>query len=648
MENIFANPQIHERTLMRTIFIFVLSLFISGFVKSQSLTSNNKKALKFYTEARTLMGARLFDKAFDKLQFAVQKDPNFAEAYLKLATIYKIRMQDSLQMQCYKEVVSRYPDVVRFSGSWYYLGENEFKSGNYLESIEYLTKYVALTSSNGKFANNAKLMIENSRFAIEYKTNNFQFNPRPLPPIINQFKQQYFPVLTADQNTMIFITREGDEDIVLSNKEEEGNWTSPVSISKNINSDFNEGTCSISADGRMLVFTSCMGRKGYGSCDLYVSYKKGNEWSLPKNMGDKINSSAWDSQPSLSADGRILYFVSNRRGGYGRRDIYVAKKDEKGEWGVPKNVGSDINTPFDDISPFIHPNGQRIYFSTDGRLGFGSFDIYFAEKDTIAKWSKPINFGYPINTHNDEVSMYISSDGKKGYYSHEEQVGDAFSSTLYEIDIPSELQVKHSSSYVYGKVIDKYTRAPLAASISLIDLAKDQPIELITSDSISGNYLIVLTEGAAYGLFAESEGYLYRSERFNLSKQVLNPVEVNLELEPIKAGSKVILKNIFFEFDSYILTNQSKTELNIVFQFLKSNPNRVIRISGFTDNVGTVKYNQELSEKRAKAVYEYLVNKGISQTKLSYIGLGATNFIKTNNSEEGKAANRRIEFEILK
>ena len=648
MENIFANAQIHECTLMRTVYLIIFTLFISGFVKSQSLTSNNKKALKYYSEASSLMGARSFDKAFEKLQLALQKDANFAEAYLKLATIYKIRMQDSLQMQCYKEVINRYPNVVRFSGSWYYLGKSEFEKGNYAESIDYLTKYVALISANGKYANEAKLMIENSRFAIEYKTKDFQFNPRPLPPIINQFKQQYFPVLTADQSTIIFITRESDEDIVVSNKQENGSWETPVSISKNINSEFNEGTCSISADGRMLVFTSCMGRKGYGSCDLYVSYKNGNEWSIPKNMGDKINSSAWDSQPSLSADGRTLYFVSNRRGGYGKRDIYVARKDSNGKWSVPKNIGSQINTSHDDISPFIHPNGQRLYFSTNGRVGFGSFDVFFTEKGIDENWSKPTNFGYPINTHNDEVSMYISSDGKKGYYSHEEQFGDAFTSTIYEIDIPSELQVKHRSSYVYGKVIDKNTKEPIVASISLIDLDIDQPIEISASDSITGQYLIVLTDGASYGLFVEAKGYLYQSERFNLSKEVSKPVEVNLELEPIKAGAKVILKNIFFEFDSYVLTDQSKTELNMVVQLLASNPNINIQISGFTDNVGSEKYNKILSENRAKSVYEYLVNKGASQRVLTYRGLGATNFIESNNSEDGRSENRRIEFEILK
>ena len=631
---------------MRTASILLFFLLLSGYSKSQSYTSKNKKAIKLYTEARTLMGARSFDKAFDKLQLAVERDPNFAEAYLKLATIYRIRIQDSLQMTCYKEVVSRHPKNSRFSSAWFYLGQYEFKSGNYKRSIEYLESYQNLTSLRGKYTSQSRLMIENSEFAIEYKINDFQFNPRPLPDVVNQFNQQYFPVLTADQKTLIYVKREQNEEIMMSEVDSAGNWTIPISISDNINSDYNEGTCSISADGRKLVFTSCMGRKGYGSCDLFISTKVGEEWSLPKNMGKTINSAAWDSQPSLSADGRTLFFVSNRKGGYGKRDIYVSTLDDKGNWTKPLNIGGGINTSYDDISPFIHPNGQRLYFSTDGRLGFGSFDIYFSEKER-GEWTKPINFGYPINTHNDEVSMYISSDGKKGFYSHEEQVKSSFTSTLYEIDIPPELQIEHKSSYVFGEVIDLETGKFLSAKISLIDLEEDTSIQVVNSDSVSGKYLIVLTEGKDYGLFAEAEGYLYKSKNFNLTKELLKPVEVNIGLDPVAVGSKIILNNIFFEFDSYKLSIRSQAELEKILHLISENSFNKIEISGYTDNVGSKLYNLDLSTKRAQSVYEYLVNNGVSKTKLSFIGLGASNFLNDNNSEEGRIQNRRIEFKIV-
>ncbi len=633
---------------MRTFWTLVFFLILTGYAKSQSYTSKNKKAIKLYTEARTLMGARSFDKAFDKLQAAIEKDENFAEAYLKLATIYRIRLQDSLQITCYQAVVNRYPNVSRFSNAWFYLGESSFNKGNYEKTLNYLKKYQELTSKRGRYNGKSSLMINNSNFAIAYKINNFQFNPRPLPNIVNQFNQQYFPVLTADQKSLIYVKREENEDIMLSQLDANGNWKNPISISENINSEYNEGTCSISANGRMLVFTSCMGRKGYGSCDLYISTKLGNKWAIPTNMGEIINSSAWDSQPSLSADGRTLYFVSNRRGGYGNRDIYVTTLNKDDEWAKPTNIGPEINTSFDDISPFIHPNGQRLYFSTNGRLGFGGFDIYFSEKENT-DWSKPINFGYPINTHNDEVSMYISSDGSKGYYSHEEQLEDSFTSILYEIDIPPELQIEHKSSYVYGKIVDSKTKKPLLADISLIDLDTNTPMELVSSDSITGNYLIVLTEGKEYGLFAEAAGYLYKSKNFNLSNQILEPVEANIELSPIEMGAKIVLSNIFFEFDSYKLTKTSLTELTKVLAFIESNSSATwrIEITGYTDNVGGNKYNLELSANRAKSVYNYLVKKGIRNTILSYKGLGASNFLKDNISEETRSQNRRIEFKIL-
>ncbi len=631
---------------MRHLLILLLPILFSGYAGAQSYTSKNKKAIKLYTEARTLMGARSFDKAFDKLRLAIDKDPDFAEAYLKLATIYRIRFQDSLQMTCYKEVVKRYPTTTRFASAWYYLGLHTFEEGHYKEALVYLKDYQKLTSGKGKYKNKAKLMIENSEFAIAYKIHDFQFNPRPLPPHVNQFKQQYFPVLTADQKSLIYVKREANEEIMLSTLDRSGNWGTPVSISKNINTEFNEGTCTISADGRKLVFTSCMGRKGYGSCDLYVSTKVGKNWSMPENMGSTINSSSWDSQPSLSADGRTLYFVSNRGGGYGRRDIYVSTLAENNEWSKPQNIGTDINTPYDDISPFIHPNGQRLYFATDGRLGFGGYDIYFSEKDDT-RWSKPTNFGYPINTHNDEVSMYISSDGSKGYYSHEEKQGESFTSTLFEIDIPPALQIAHKSTYVFGKVVDKGTQSPLVARISLIDLDTETAIEIVTSDSVSGDYLIVLTEGKEYGLFAEAEGYLYKSKNFNLTESLLEPVEVNLELNPIEVGSKIVLNNIFFEFNSSELTSTSKTELSKMIDLLDNPSISKVQITGYTDNVGSDTYNLELSKQRAQAVYTYLTKNGISQSKLTFVGKGATNFVTDNTTEFNRSQNRRIEFEIV-
>lgn len=246
---------------MRAFWILVCLLLLSDYSKSQSYTSRNKKAIKYYLEAQTLMGARSFDKAFDKLQLAISKDNNFAEAYLKLATIYRIRFQDSLQMRSYKEVINRYPTASRFSGAWFFVGEYEFKKGNYEVSLRYLNDYQSITGGKGKYTSRSKLMIDNCNFAINYKIKNYQFNPRPLHDIVNQFSQQYFPVLTADQKNLIYVKREDNEEIMISTLDDSGKWQAPVSISQNINSEFNEGTCSISADGRMLVFTSCMDGK---------------------------------------------------------------------------------------------------------------------------------------------------------------------------------------------------------------------------------------------------------------------------------------------------------------------------------------------------------------------------------------------------
>ena len=306
-------------------------------------------------------------------------------------------------------------------------------------------------------------MLESARFAIENKATASEFNQHPLSDTVNCFAMQYFPVLTADQQELIFTRRtsnddSADEDLVVSRKNFRGRWSAPVSISPNINSQWNEGTCTISADGRKLIFTSCIGRRGYGSCDLFQSVKVGDTWSEPENLGPNVNTGDWESQPSLSADGRVLYFVSDRRGGYGRRDIWVSRLTVDGKWTKAENAGRSVNTQYDEISPFIHVNGKTLYFASNGLPGFGGYDIYFLEKNSDGLWSKPVNVGAPINNHHDQFSLFITANGEKGYYVHEERTSEGHDvSKIYEAEIPQRYQIKFRSNYVKGIVRDKQT-----------------------------------------------------------------------------------------------------------------------------------------------------------------------------------------------
>jgi len=619
------------------------------------LSTKSKKAIELYTEADNFRVRGQFSQAIGLLNQAIQKDRDFAEAYYRLGIVYMTLKDFPQAIKNFEKGLSLTNDIRKQKVFWYDLGESYFTIGDYDKAEEIILQFLKAEVQNQPKIQRARLLASNIAFAKENKNKASAYKLKPLSDTVNAFVMQYFPVLTADQQELIFTRRIGggpddDEDLVISRKTSNGRWGPPESLSKNINSRLNEGTCTISADGRKLIFTSCVGRQGFGSCDLFESVRIGEEWTEPKNLGAAVNSSEWESQPSLSADGRTLYFVSDRRGGVGRRDIWVSYLTDKGEWSRAKNVGKPVNTIYDEISPFIHVNNRILYFASNGLVGFGGYDIFFSERDSSASWSKPKNFGSPVNNHEDQFSLFITADGKKGYYSHEE-VKDAGYSTskIFEMEIPEENQIRYKSNYVKGIVRDKATAKPLAASIELINLETNERESLVNSDSVSGAYLMVLTQGAEYALYVNRKGYLFQSLNFNYSEvKDFKPIVLNIDLEKAKQGTIAVLENIFFEVDKYDLKEKSTTELQKIKRFLVENPDVRVEISGHTDNTGSPVHNQELSEKRAQSVYSYLVAQGLNVERLTTKGYGSHQPIADNETESGRQKNRRIEFKIIR
>ena len=434
--------------------------------------------------------------------------------------------------------------------------------------------------------------------------------------------------------------------MVISSKNTDGSWSDPESISDNINTKFNEGTCTISANGRTIIFTSCSGRSSMGSCDLYISYKLGDQWTDPENMGININSRNWESQPSLSADGRILYFVSDRSGGYGKRDIWKSQWVD-GQWTKAANLGPTINTAEEEVSPFIHVNGQTLYFSSKGFPGMGGYDIFFSEWQSN-KWTVPNNLGYPINTSDDQVSLFITANGKNGYYSYELKGPNTYKSLLYFFQVPEAIRVKNKSNYIAGKVLNVATKKPLQAQVELFDINADSLRATVTSDSLTGDYLQILTDGSEYALYVSKPGYLFESLRFDYQvSQDREPILIDIYLQPIKSGIASTMNNIFFEVDKYEIKQKSRTELNKTVMFLQTNPSVRIEIAGHTDNSGNDSHNRQLSLNRAKAVHQFLIDQGINTKRLTYKGYGSTLPVAPNDSGKNRQLNRRIEFKIL-
>jgi len=635
--------------------VFIVALLASFSVAAQGeLSTKSKKAIELYTSADNFRVRGQYDEALNLLHQAIEKDDKFVEAYYRLGVTYFSMRQYGKAKDNYEKGLSLTTDLRKQKVFWYDLGELYLLTGEYEKAMKVLSAFVNNETMNKAKVDRATMFFKSAEFAMKNKTNSSNFKLHPLSDTVNAFVLQYFPALTADQQQLIFTRRTGngpndDEDLVVSRKDEHGRWTSPESISKNINTRLNEGTCTISADGRKLIFTSCTGRDGIGSCDLYETKKIGNDWTTPRNLGRNVNSIEWESQPSLSADGRTLYFVSDRRSGLGRRDIWVSTTDDKGEWTKAVNAGKQINSQFDEISPFIHANNRTLFFASNGLPGFGGYDLFFTDKDSTI-WTPPKNLGAPMNDNEDQFSLFITADGKKGYYSHEETLESGFSrSKIFEMVIPEESQLEYRSNYVKGIIRDKVAQTPLSAKIELINIRKNRVESLVESDSINGEYLMVLTQGAEYALYVNKEAYLFKSYNFNYSEVTdFKPIIINIDLEKAKEGSVAVLNNIFFDVDKYDLKDKSVTELEKIIRFLSVNPGVRVEIAGHTDNSGSADYNRQLSERRANSVFTFLSQHGIDKKRMVPKGYGPDRPIASNDIEEGRSLNRRIEVRIIK
>ena len=415
-----------------------------------------------------------------------------------------------------------------------------------------------------------------------------------------------------------------------------------------LNSEDNEGAASISPDGRFLYFAKCNASDGLGSCDIYVSERNGNTWSKPKNLGVNVNSSAWDSQPSIASDGRTLFFVSNREGGFGKSDIYYSYLKKDGSWTKAKNLGEKINTQNNEISPFIHPSNTTLYFSSDGHIGMGGQDIFYSKIEN-GKFSSPINIGYPINTDADETCFFVNSEGNLAFYasnSLEENYGntDIYFFKLYKEAQPTKVIT------LKGKIIYDDFKKRNQALLEIKNLKTNRIVASTTSDKITDNYILALPVGEDYAMNVTCSGYLFYSENFSLKgiNDTVSVIEEDITLQAIKEGQSVVLKNIFFETNSFELKEESNAELQTMLELMQKNPTLRVEISGHTDNIGKDDYNISLSENRAKSVRQWLVDKGIDTQRIVAKGYGKTKPIADNSTEEGRQQNRRTEFKIIK
>jgi outer membrane protein OmpA-like peptidoglycan-associated protein/tetratricopeptide (TPR) repeat protein len=609
----------------------------------------DKKAVALYTQARERAEDGNLASATGLLQQAVEVDNRYVDAYLGMAKIYqelKNYPQSITQFEKAFAIDSNYTINFRYSYAICLAGTGEFEKA--LGAInELLRKSPPKDPERLKDATERKRSFE---FAVNYAKENpdktYVFAPRNAGTQINSPESEYFPSLTLDGKELIFTrrVRELNEDFYHSVRAGD-EWTVSRPIPGNINTPTSEAAQSISSDGQWLVFTANDRPEGRGNYDLYISFQTGMGWSEAKNLGPVVNSDQWDSQPCLSPDKKELYFASRRIGGLGGTDIYVSRMQANGQWGRPENLGPSINTSRDDQCPFIHADNQTLYFVSSGWQGYGGNDLFVTRRMPDGKWDKVKNLGYPVNTIDDEGTLFIASDGKTAWYASDRSDSRG-GLDIYHFELRENIRAS-KTLWVKGTITDNKTKKGLNASVELIDLQTQQPVTTIQADE-SGNYLITLPVGRDYAFNVNHRGYLFYSDNFLIAGRSPDATyEKNISLIPIEANASVILRNIFFDLNKYELKPESRSELDKLVQLLNENPGLKIEISGHTDNIGQPATNLTLSNNRAKAVVTYLVEHKIAPQRLTAKGYGETRPLADNTTEEGRAMNRRTEMRVV-
>jgi len=633
-------------------FALIFSLFT---VLSVSLFAQTGKTRseKQFEKAVQLYNRHDFANALRAVDQLIEDDPAFAKAWLLKGDMFNDLKEYDKAVFAYNKAVAI--DSTVFPPTYYIMANLYFDMEMYVEAKANYLKYIAF---NPKIQEELKRTATNMLlcdFRLGMMKTPVPFNPVNIGPNVNSSGYEYINAVSLDEGQLYF-TRKGsdiksDESFYRSISAQSAtgqlNWSPAIEIGAPINTPGNEGALCVSPDGMTIIITCCSRRDSYGSCDLYLSHKAGSNWSEPENLGELVNSTAWESQPCLAVDGRTLFFVSTRRGGYGGSDIWKSVLQDDGYWGAPVNLGNAINTSSDEMAPFIHPDGNTLYFSSRGHMGMGGADLFVSRLDDTGIWQQPENIGYPVNTKRDEINLIINARGTEAFISAERENGFG-NIDIYRFEMPEQSRPA-SVSYVNGKVYDKNTLLPLSAAIELIDMQKNTVIVNSSSDPVTGEFLMSLPVDKDYAVNISRSGYLFYSTNFNVSKgnDSLNPIKLDIPMQPLAVGEKVVLHNIFFETDKYELLTYSKSELERLIAFMTKNTTTTIEIGGHTDSEGSDTHNLQLSQNRAKAVYDYLISNGVKAERLTYKGYGETTPISSNDTPEGRANNRRTEFKVI-
>lgn len=666
---------------MRKYFLLGIGLLFCGlgtYAQPEDIYSQMEKD-KVYKNEYEKAEMLLLDKNFEDALLVYKKwdsiYPNNANLNFKIGYCYANMSSDKPRAIPYLEkasgsVVQEYlGDALEMNAPvdlYFYLAQAyhvDYKFGKAIENYDRFLKYAEF--DNPEFADSVKLLKEKSYNAVKIINNPLSIRIENLGEKVNSIYPEYSPVLTLNMKTLYFTSRrEGStgnkkdykgqyyEDVYYTSLEN-GEWSEAKHVGGKINTVGHEATISISPDGKTLFLY----KDDKGDGNIYISELKGDEWSKPEKLPSTINSEYWETHACLSPDENTLYFVSDRPGGFGGRDIWKSEKI-RGKWLEPENLGSTINTPYNEDAPYMLPDGFTLYFASEGHDNMGGFDIFISTISPDGFWSSPENIGYPINTTEDDIFYMPTPDEKHAFYSSSKNYGMG-GQDLYYITI---VKPKKKTIMLRGRVADATSFRALKADVEIYSKTSNTNVSSLISNEDDGAYSTTLLLGHDYVIKSKADGY--KMAEYNLSvneneKRDLLILDIFLEplllagdtakadIEDVRVGEKIVLNNIFYDFDRATLRPESVKELKRLVKLMTDIPSLKIEISSHTDNVGSDEYNLNLSKKRAQSVVLFLIKSGIDENRLVAKGYGETEPIATNTTEEGRQMNRRTEFKIL-
>jgi outer membrane protein OmpA-like peptidoglycan-associated protein len=554
----------------------------------------------------------------------------------------------------------------------FFIATLAIEAGRPEEAERYLEQWFLRSDRELGYEKEAENMLAELNLKETFLANPVPFNPQPARNLNTRW-DEYLAALTPDGSSIYFTRRSKKKNkydgpgaqlrsveefsSAVSTGEHQGMpaFEEGTALEAPFNTQYNEGGPSITADNRFMVFTICERnpKTGAQNCDLYYTTYEYGVWNGIRPMPEGINRpESWESQPTISPNGDILYFTSDRKGGYGGLDLYRSTKVANGNWGVPEILGAAVNTKKNEKSPFIHPDSESLYFASDGHPGMGGYDLFKIQiAQGSAQWGKPMNLGYPINTGSDEIGMMVTLDGQKAYFAsnkiNQSNGWDIYFFDLYEAVQPEEVVLVRGQLKIDQFASDEDPKVLLKNSVT----GESQQLQLSHDDN---SFTAVVKKEEAQQVLVQVEAKkaafsaapLRLSPNFEDEGLHKNEVYIDLEHKDLESGEAYPIPHILFETASDRLDAQSELLIASFAEYLLVAPSLRVQIQGHTDNVGDADANLDLSQRRAKRVAQTIIDLGVSSSRITYRGYGEKRPVASNDSEAGRAQNRRTVFVV--